>query len=655
MSWHTYLSRLKTRFSGKKRSHSDYNSLDQRLVKNTQERLFPSWSQLKYLNHFLSKAEKRLLTVSSTASILAILFLTGFFLYNHLDRIPKDGGEYSEAMIGQPKYINPLFASLTEVDTDLTSLIYAGLFRYNKDRVLTPELAASFTVSDDKKTYDITLRKDVRWSDGQEFTANDVIYTFEHIQNPEVGSPLLSAFQGVKIEKVDTHIVRFTLKEPFAPFIESLAVGIIPEHIWGEFPPSGIRLAKNNIQPVGAGAWQFNKLLKDEAGNIQSYQLTRNENYFEKKPYLKTLNFKFFNDYDQAIEAVRNHTVSALSFVPHQTTRLGSQNLTSYTLHLPQYTALFFNQEQASSLKNSEVRSALGQAIDKTSLIHEALRDYGETVDAPILKGSLGYYPELSKLTFNTDSANSLLDKKWTRIEPEDYFKLRFETILKSYEGELDTLKKVASTTPEKIVEGQQKIETQITESIRKQMTADQPFYRHDKDKKILSLTITTVDSPEYVKTAELISKMWNKIGIQTNVQAVNRFEIGRELLKKRSYDILLYGEIVGSDPDPFPFWHSSQVDYPGLNLAMFADRNADKLLEEARITIDSKKRADLYKKFQDILAKELPAIFLYSPTHTFVVNRNIKGITANRINAPSDRYSDIANWYLKTKLKWKT
>src|SRR3989338_4145577 len=147
MSWHTYLSRLKTRFSGKKRSHSDYNSLDQRLVKNTQERLFPSWSQLKYLNHFLSKAEKRLLTVSSTASILAILFLTGFFLYNHLDRIPKDGGEYSEAMIGQPKYINPLFASLTEVDTDLTSLIYAGLFRYNKDRVLTPELAASFTVS----------------------------------------------------------------------------------------------------------------------------------------------------------------------------------------------------------------------------------------------------------------------------------------------------------------------------------------------------------------------------------------------------------------------------------------------------------------------------------------------------------------------------
>ena len=297
----------------------------------------------------------------------------------------------------------------------------------------------------------------------------------------------------------------------------------------------------------------------------------------------------------------------------------------------------------------------MGQAIDKTSLIHEALRDYGEAVDAPILKGSLGYYPELSKLTFNTDSANSLLDKKWTRIEPEDYFKLRFETILKSYEGELDTLKKVASTTPEKIVEGQQKIETQITESIRKQMTADQPFYRHDKDKKILSLTITTVDSPEYVKTAELISKMWNKIGIQTNVQAVNRFEIGRELLKKRSYDILLYGEIVGSDPDPFPFWHSSQVDYPGLNLAMFADRNADKLLEEARITIDSKKRADLYKKFQDILAKELPAIFLYSPTHTFVVNRNIKGITANRINAPSDRYSDIANWYLKTKLKWKT
>ncbi len=656
MSWHTFLSRLKIRSGGRvKQPHVDYNALDQKLVKNTRQRLSPTWPQLKYLAYFLTAIEKRVLAVAGATIILAALFLAAFFVLAHVDRVPKNGGEYSEAMVGQPKFINPLFASLSDVDADITSLVYAGLFRYNKNQELTPELAEGFAVNEDKKIYDITLRREARWSDGELFTANDVLYTFEAIQNPEVGSPLLSAFQGMKVEKISDFSVRFTLKEPFAPFLESLTVGIMPEHIWGKIPPSGIRLAKNNLQPIGAGAWQFNKLLKDNTGNIQSYLLSRNERYFQKNPYLKTLNFSFFNNYDQAIEAVRNQSVKALSFVPHQTAKLGSQNLVSYTLHLPQYTALFFNQEQAPALKNSAVRTALAGAIDKAGLIREALRDYGEAVDAPIPKGSVGYYPEIAKINFDIDGANALLDKSFARIQPEEFFKLRHNALLKNYQGDLEALKKSSSTTPEKIAEEQKKIETRITESVRKQMTAEQAFYRRDKDSKILSFTITTVDSPEYVKAAELISAMWNKIGVLSNVQTINARQISRELFKNRSYEILLYGEIVGGDPDLFPFWHSSQTDYPGLNLAMFADRGADKILEEARITVDNKKRADLYKKFQNILAKEIPAVFLYSPTHTFVINKNIKGITADRINSPSDRYSDIANWYLKTKWKWKS
>ncbi len=590
MNWNKLSSRFKFK---EKAAFYSLDSLDKKLVKNHQKKLFPNWAQFKYVGHFLTAEEKKIIQASIFAISLAAVFWGVSFVYRHSEWVPKDGGEYSEAVIGQPKYVNPLFSPISEVDSDLTSLIYSGLFRYDKNHELVPYLTESYTISEDKKIYDINLRKDARWSDGQSLDAADVIYTFDLIQNPEVGSPLLVAFQGVKIEKVGDYAIRFTLKDSFAPFLQSLTVGILPEHIWGEISPGAIRLAKNNLQPIGAGPWMFNKLVKDNVGNIQSYVLGRNENFFDKKPYIKNLNFRFYSDYDQAIEAVRSQNVSAISFVPRQSkNKLNSQNLAVYNLELPQYTALFFNPEQRSSLKSETLRRSLAEAIDKNAIIDEALNGNGKIIHAPILEGNLGYHPDIAKEEFDLDKANEALDKLWTRVEPEEYFKFRQEALFKNYKEQLDELKKNASTTPEKIAETEDKINADISESVRKEMSPDQSFYRQNKDKEILFLTITTVDAPEYIKVAELVGKMWNKLGAQTNIQSVTSHQIAGEILRKRSYDVLLYGEILGSDPDPFPFWHSSQINYPGLNLASFSNRNADKILEEARITIDNQKRS---------------------------------------------------------------
>jgi ABC-type transport system substrate-binding protein len=187
---------------------------------------------LKYLKRFLDQREKKIIFIAFFASILTAVSWFGFELATHLKFVPKDGGTYSEALIGQPKYVNPLFSSINDVDSDLTKLVYAGLFNYDKNQKLAPELAEKYTISPDKKIYTISLKDSLRWSDGEPITADDVMYTFEMIQNQETGSPLYISFQGIQIEKIDNKTIRFTLKEPFAPFLHSLTVGILPEHTW---------------------------------------------------------------------------------------------------------------------------------------------------------------------------------------------------------------------------------------------------------------------------------------------------------------------------------------------------------------------------------------------------------------------------------------
>ena len=636
-------------------------SFDQKLIKKTRSGLVPSWSQFKYLGSFLTKTEKITINIG-----LVILFLatigwgTTWFLKNNA-LVPASGGDYSEALIGQPKYINPLFTSANDIDADLASLIYSGLFQYNNNQTLMPELASDYTISTDGKVYDINLRKDVKWSDGEPFNVDDVIYTFEAIQDPEAGSPLLAAFQSIKVERVGDFTLRFILKEPFSPFLSSLTVGILPQHVWANIPPSAIRLAKTNLQPVGSGPWKFGKLTKDTGGNIQNYTLNRNEGYYKDIPHLKTLTFKFYTDYTQAASALKSQDVMAVSFIPNDlASKIVGKNFQLHKFELPQYTALFFNQDAAPILKDSDMRLALNLAINKDTVLTQALNNEGWVINSPILKNQVGYNPAVTFPAFNQEKANQILDKNWKRIQPEDFFKAQYDATLKTRQSELDELKKNSatttgqtSTTPEELAAETAAIEKEVSDSVRQEMSADQSFYRKNKSNEVLAITITTADTPEFQQAAESVAKMWRAVGVKTQIQIVNSYQITKDLLREKNYQALLYGEIVGSDSDPYPFWHSSQISYPGLNLSLFVDRAADKLLEDARATTTEKIRAGLYEKFQQTLAKEIPAIFLYTPIYNFVAAKEIKGITFKQIFSPADRFNNLNGWYIKTKRQW--
>lgn len=117
---------------------------------------------------------------------------------------------------------------------------------------------------------------------------------------------------------------------------------------------------------------------------------------------------------------------------------------------------------------------------------------------------------------------------------------------------------------------------------------------------------------------------------------------------------MLLFGEVLEIIPDPYPFWHSSQVKDPGLNLAKYENKSADKLLESARVSLDEETRAKKYQEFQDILIGDAPALFLYSPEYIYYVSKNIKGVDAKIIAEPSKRFANIEGWFIKTKRAWK-
>ncbi|MDD5039690.1 MAG: ABC transporter substrate-binding protein [Patescibacteria group bacterium] len=576
----------------------DKDELDKKLVFSLAKQRFPTWQQVQYLSQYLSKKEKLLIRGLIVITLAALVILAIRFYFRHVEYLPQNGGTYTEALVGQPQYINPVLAQ-GDIDRDITSLVYAGLFRYDAGLKLVTDLASSYELSEDKKTYTIHLRENVYWHNGNAILADDVVFTFETIQDPEYKSPYYQNFQGVAIERIDDRTVTFTLPEPFAPFLSNLTVGIIPGHIWGDIGPSNFHLAEYNTRPVGSGPLQFKKLTKDRSGNIKSYELTRYGSYHGSRTYIDGIILKFYPDFESAITAVKNNNVDGISYLPKESrnTLNGKRGYRTYSFQLPQYTAVFFNQKNE-LLKNKELKQALAYATDKKRILTEALKGLGKSINGPILPGFLGYHPDIKKYSFDPAKAAELLDQAgW------------------------------------KVPEGG---------GLRAKNGAE------------LKFSLTTVDQTEYLNTANILRENWEAIGVGIELKIMNPLRVDKEVIKPKDYEAFLYGEILGSDPDPYPFWHSSQSTNGGLNLSNYYNKEVDKLLEEGRKIDATDERAQKYRDFQNIIAEEMPALFLYSPSYDYYTSDTIKGITTTRINIPSDRFSGISGWYIKTRLGWQ-
>lgn len=171
---------------------------------------------------------------------------------------------------------------------------------------------------------------------------------------------------------------------------------------------------------------------------------------------------------------------------------------------------------------------------------------------------------------------------------------------------------------------------------------------------KNLEFVLTVVDTGNNVMVAEKIQEYFAAVGVKLEIKTVSG-EQAANLIRERDFEILLYGQAVGGDPDIYAFWHSSQIGAKGLNLASYNNSEVDKMLLEARVITNVEARMEKYKEIQNIMLAEVPAIFLYFPNYIYVLSRDINGFSGTTLIEPASRFSDVSDWYIKTKkiLSW--
>ncbi|MFO0702324.1 MAG: peptide ABC transporter substrate-binding protein [Candidatus Andersenbacteria bacterium] len=437
------------------------------------------------------------------------------------------------------------------------------------------------------------LKPNLTWHDNQPLTAADVVFTVKSIQDPNWNSPLSLGFKGVGVTLVDEKTVTFTLQEPYAPFASTLTFGILPQHLWAGVPGATATLAELNTKPIGSGPYKFDQLTKDKQGQIKRYHLVAYANYHAGKPYINDLVVTFYDTPEDLVQAYRDGDVDVVGGVPYAD-RAGIEHpgTSILALNLPRYDALFINANSNGYLRPAKVREALARAIKKSDLVDQVLKGNGTVVNSPLPPGSPGYTTDVTVYGYDPEKAKALLTEDGWTFKDGGWFK------------------------------------------------------KADK----LQVQIVTADTPENKQLADLIKGYWEAIGVQTEIVAAPVAELQQTNIRERKYQTLLFGEVIGADPDLYPFWHSTQIADPGLNLTSFSNDDLDKLLEQARQTADPAARAAKQTQIARILAKELHAIFLYSPQYLLAERQSLHGVDLASLNLPSDRFNSINFWFFKTK-----
>ncbi len=574
-------------------------------------RRFPSLRQWLQWSRVATGGEKRALGGLGAAMAVCLVVVGARFVLTHQVETPAVGGEYVEALVGEPQFINPLYAPANDVDADIARLVYAGLLRRDASGALQPDMAESWKVSEDGKVYTFTLRADAKFHNEEPLLAKDVVFTMDALRNPLYRSPLSGAYQAADITAPDDRTVIFTLKEPSAGFLSTLTVGILPADLWTDIAPRNVPLASYNLKPVGSGPFQFETLTKDKNGSVRSYTLSRFADHAGTAAYLEHVTFKFYGSPDDAVKALAARTAEGVGYIPSDLEEeAGKHSVNLLRPSIPRETALFFNQDRQPVFKTKAVRQAIAMAIDRSALVEKALDGHGSPVAGAVLPEALGTEPTLPIPPVNVEGANKLLeDAGFPKVEGLVY----------------RLSKKPTPATKTKPAEDPASIPA-------------------------LSVTLTTVQTPEFARVAEQVVTQLAAIGIQAQVEAVTQADLYRQAIEPRDYELLLTGILYGAEPDPYPFWHSSQATSTGLNLSGYANRKADALLEDARKALDPAVRASKYAEFQTLVAEDVPAVILYRPTYAYALGDKIRGADITRIAAPADRLNGIKDWYVKTR-----
>jgi peptide/nickel transport system substrate-binding protein len=509
---------------------------------------------------------------------------------------PGYGGTYVEGIAGFPHYLNPLLSGYNDVDHDICALLFSSLTRMNANGEVEPDLAEWDPPSPDGLTYVFHLRHDARWHDGTPVTAADVVFTIGLLQDlkfpgpPELGA---NVWRAVKVEQEDRYTLRFTLAEPYAPFLDYTTFGILPVHLLEGTRAANLPTEPFNLKPIGSGPFQLEEIAV-ENGTITSMILKPAPNYYGPQPHLGRIQLRFYPTDQTVIDAYEEGEVEGIASIPPSELSRAEAipTLNLFSAQTSEYGIVILNQDRDNLpfFKETAVRQALMYAINQQEIIDQVLAGQALVTYSPFIPGTWAYQDTLRRYDQNTGQATALLDEAgWI-------------------------LPRVGVTT-------------------------------RRKDEKPLQFTLLTSSEPEHVGVAQMLAKQWEVIGVGVTVKTASPAEV-REALEKRDFDAILIHLAVPGDPDPYSFWHQEQIG-TGQNYAGFNHRRMSEIIEQARVTIDPTKRFQLYQEFQEIFAEEVPSLPIYVPVYTYGVGERIHDVQIGPLVYPSDRFRTISDWWI--------
>ncbi len=542
----------------------------------------------------MDKTEKRAFAILCGVALISFFFSSSSVLNTFTNSVPADTGSYREGVLGQPRFINPIYAT-TDTDRSLVNLIYTGLYRFDENGQVVPDLAQAFPqVSEDQKTYTITL-KDAKWHNGLPVTANDVVFTIQTLQNSQFNSPKRAEWLSTSVEATNEKTVVFRLKDVSGPFINNLTLPIISSVIWSKISPSDFVLSQGNIEAIGNGPYRIKEVKKLAQGTIQSITLEAFESFPTPRSHLEEVRINFYDNNESLLKALHGNQIDGVGFNNFDeriSIKQSLKNVNVYQVPLPQYEAVFINTSNK-ILGDVRIRQALNMAVDKSSILSSVYDNQGSIIDSPILAQQVNNLPAVEN-SFNVEQAKNALDQAGWALNTET--------------------------------------------NTRRKGNAE------------LKFTLATNDTNINLKTAQMLIDQWKQIGVIVSLNSLSTRELNESVIKSRNYDMLLFAQKLGSDPDPFVFWHSSQTKHPGLNLSNYNNQAIDTLISEARSSTDKTTRDQKYLELHTVIKQDLPAIFLVQAVYTYAINKDIKGVDIRTMPDETARFYDLRNWYTDTK-----
>ena len=514
---------------------------------------------------------------------------------------PEQGGVYTEGLVGSLGRLNPLLDWNNSADRDVNRLLFSGLFRFDERGMPRTDLAESWGVTPDGTIYNITIRSNALWHDGTPVTSEDVIFTIEMMKSAgSLYPPDIKDLWGkIEVSRLDERTFKLTLPEPYVPFIDYLTFGVLPKHLLESVSAGQMANADFNINPVGSGPYKFDHLIV-ENGRITGVVLTLSTNYYGSSPFIEQVVFRYYPSSAAAFDAYQQGDVLSVSQITPEmlSAALEEPNLSVYTSRLPQISFVLFNlnRPEVAFLQDPKVRRALMLGLNRPYIINTFLQGQAVITDGPILPGSWAYYDGIEHFEYNPDEAISLLKGEGYVIPAEG--------------GEVRA-----------------------------------------KDGNPLNFTMLHPDDVVHTHIAQTIRDEWAAIGVRVDLQAVPYDQLAADFLASRDYQAALIDLNLSRtpDPDPYPFWHQAEAT-GGQNYSQWDNRPASEYLEQARVTVDYTLRTRLYRNFQVVFAKELPALPLFAPVYSYGVDSQVQGVQVPSLYDPSDRLATFTNWYLLTR-----